>query len=478
MLRFAPSPTGNMHIGNLRAAIFNYLMARKLGEKFIIRIEDTDLERNIANKDKEILSLLKQFELDYDELIYQSYNFPLHRDLAQRLIKEGKAFYCYCSKEFLESKREEARLQKKAFRYDDSWATLEKGNKTTSPIIRLRANQNISFIDSIKGKISFEAEEIDSFVIMRNEIPTYNFACSIDDKDMSYIIRGEDHISNTPKQILIKQALGFGLNVKYAHLPIILNEENKKMSKRDSASSVQWLLNQGLESQAIANYLILLGNSKIEKNIGELFNYQECMKIFDISQISSNPAHFDYKKMLQINRDLLRQKSPKDFYPIISKATSMTIASESKTCENKECMIPIDSQFDALLGLYLQEVSSIQELSKQIALIFESLPTKREKTEFQNEFDIILQALRKIHTATQDSQSHQSESLSYTQNENLHISLENYENLKNYLIKETNLKGKSFFKPLRMILSGQEHGIELDKLYEAIKPLLHYILRG
>ena len=130
MLRFAPSPTGDMHIGNLRAAIFNYLMARKLGEKFIIRIEDTDVERNIEDKDKDILELLKGFRLDYDELIYQSDNFPLHRDLALKLIKEGKAFYCYCSKEFLESKREEARAKKEAFRYDDAWAELEKGDRT------------------------------------------------------------------------------------------------------------------------------------------------------------------------------------------------------------------------------------------------------------------------------------------------------------------------------------------------------------
>lgn len=364
MLRFAPSPTGDMHIGNLRAAIFNYIMAKKLKQPFIIRIEDTDLERNIKGKDKEILSLLQTFGLEFSSVIYQSDNFALHRDLALQLIKEEKAFYCYCSKEFLDEKREEAKAQKIAFRYKDEWADLEKGAKSTSPIIRLRANEAVSFVDSIKGEISFNANEIDSFVIMRNDIPTYNFACSVDDKEMSYIIRGEDHISNTPKQILIKRALGFSENVKYAHLPIILNEEHKKMSKRDKASSVEWLLSQGLEARAIANYLILLGNTKLENKLGELFSLESCIEHFCLENVASNPAQFDYKKMAQISRDIMREREISSFYPLFSNLESMRLNSPQS--------------FDDLIALYLNEVGTQIALKEHIDSIFLAIDKKRE----------------------------------------------------------------------------------------------------
>lgn len=443
MLRFAPSPTGDMHIGNLRAAIFNYIMAKKLQQPFIIRIEDTDLERNIEGKDKEILSLLKTFGLDFSHVIYQSDNFPLHRDLTLKLIKENKAFYCYCSKDFLDEQRENAKKQKIAFRYKDEWAELEKGANTTSPIIRLRANKAVSFVDSIKGKISFQSNEIDSFVIMRNDIPTYNFACSVDDKEMSYIIRGEDHISNTPKQILIKQALGFSDKVHYAHLPIILNEEHKKMSKRDRASSVQWLLAQGLEARAIANYLILLGNSKLEEHVGELFSLESCIKHFCLEKVSGNPAQFDYKKVAQISRDIMRGQDNATFYPLFTHL-------DSNLLESKK-------DFDALITLYKNEVGTQNELKNCIDSIFLPLSKKREfLVEFQHEFDTLSKIL----------QNHKNECRSW-----------DYMQCKDFLVRNSGLKGKALFKPLRMILSGQGHGIELDKLYITIQPFMDYILR-
>ncbi|RDU70869.1 glutamate--tRNA ligase [Helicobacter aurati] len=453
MLRFAPSPTGDMHIGNLRAAIFNYLMAQKLQQPFIIRIEDTDLERNIDNKDKQILQILDCFNIKYDDIIYQSNNFPLHRELAHKLLKEGKAFYCYCSKEFLESKREEAKKNKLAFRYDDTWAQLEKGNKQTSPIIRLRANIDISFHDSIRGKLQFHSNELDSFVIMRNDIPTYNFACSIDDREMSYIIRGEDHISNTPKQILIQRALGFNTKIQYAHLPLILNEAHKKMSKRDKASSVEWLLSQDLEAQAIANYLILLGNSKLEQHIGELFTYQECLSHFSIEHISSNAARFDYKKLLQINRDVLRNslRNERNKHSVYVKLQN-ALDRQLESC-NKKSQLNISQNFEEMILLYAQEVSTTAELIAHCCNIFVPIATKRERLqEFHREFDTLVQLLHKQPNFT------------------------NYVDMKNYLVAESQLKGKAFFKPLRMILSGQEHGIELDKLYSVLKQHIPFIL--
>ena len=440
MLRFAPSPTGDMHIGNLRAAIFNYIMAKKLGERFIIRIENTDISRNIENKDKDILEILDTFGLSYDSLIYQSNNFPRHRDLALKLIKEGRAFYCYCSKEFLDEKRKEAVDKKIAFRYDDKWAELERGDRRESPIIRLRSgDEDISFIDCIKGEISFGARELDSFVIMRNEIPTYNFACSIDDELMSLIIRGEDHISNTPKQILIKKALGFPDNVKYAHLPIILNEQNKKMSKRDSASSVKWLLEQGLEPRAIANYLILLGNSKLESSLSETFSMQECIEHFNIQRVSKTSPIFDYKKLAQINRSILRSKDIADFYPIAQSSVSDIV---------------IDERSDELILAVVQECGSRKEIGDMFADIFSSIEHKRTLCADREKFQKILDSLLRIESFDMD-----------------------YHSLKDFMIKETGLKGRDFFKPFRVVLSGRESGMELEKLYDALRQYLYAIIR-
>ena len=449
MLRFAPSPTGDLHIGNLRVALFNYLLAKKLKRPLLLRIEDTDLERNIENKDKDILDLLDSFGLSFDSYSYQSDNFPIHRDLALKLVKEGKAFYCYCSKEFLESKREEATNKKIAFRYDDSWSNLEKGNKTSSPIIRLRGGVSISFRDCIHGVLSFPANEIDSFVIMRNEIPTYNFACSVDDRDASLILRGQDHLSNTPKQILVKRALGFSEAVEYAHLPMLLNEEGKKLSKRDQSSSVSWLLSQGIEPSALANYLILLGNSKLEQILGEVFGYEECWPHFELGQLSRAPAHIDYKKKRHLNRNLLRKtKKPSDFYPALEAA--LLACSPDSPLEN----LKVDSRFDSLVSLYLGEVSTASEVVSLCALAFSPLAKKREKAVgLEAEFDLLVSLLKG------------------------RTSFEDFKDMKESLARESKLKGRGLFKPLRLILSGQDEGVELERLFAALRIHLPFIMR-
>lgn len=312
MLRFAPSPTGDMHIGNLRAAIFNYIIAKQSRQKFLIRIEDTDIARNIEGKDKEILNILNLFGLLWDNLVYQSDNFDKHRQLAQYLIDKGLAFYCYCSKEFLESKRLEAKEQKKPFRYDMQWAELEK-HTNPKPVVRLKgAESAISFIDAIKGEVRFEANEIDSFVILKDDgIPTYNFACAVDDMlyDISFIVRGEDHVSNTPRQILIHRALGYDKVLGYAHLPIILGESGSKMSKRDSASSVAWLLEEGFLPQAIVNYLVSMGNHVPS----EVFKLQDTYEWFDIKHIAKSPVKFDIKRLRFLNREHFKTLNEQEF---------------------------------------------------------------------------------------------------------------------------------------------------------------------
>ncbi|MGD9596369.1 glutamate--tRNA ligase [Wolinella succinogenes] len=433
MLRFAPSPTGDMHTGNLRAAIFNYILAKQRGEKFLVRIEDTDMERNIEGKDKEILSLLNLFGMVWDELVYQSHNFPRHAQMAEYLLSQGKAFYCYCSKEFLDQKREEALAQKLPFRYHDAWAEIEK-DSTQKPVIRLRgASEEICFKDEIKGIVSFKPHEVDSFVIVREDgIPTYNFACAIDDMlyDVSFIVRGEDHVSNTPKQMLIQRGVGYEKLLQYAHLPILLNEEGKKMSKRDNASSVKWLLEEGYLPQAIANYLILMGN----KTPTEVFTLKEAIEWFDITHVAKAPAKFDLDKLRFLNREHFKRLSEQDLAFLL---------------DHK------DPSVGGLAKLYLQESSTLNELRPKIDALF---APKIAQGEFASAMILLYPHLRAMI-------------------EEFSPALKDFEAFKKEAMERSGLKGKPFFKSLRLLLTGSENGPELSDLFEYARFFFNDIIR-
>lgn len=433
MLRFAPSPTGDMHTGNLRAAIFNYILAKQRGEKFLVRIEDTDMERNIEGKDKEILSLLNLFGMVWDELVYQSHNFPRHAQMAEYLLSQGKAFYCYCSKEFLDQKREEALAQKLPFRYHDAWAEIEK-DSNQKPVIRLRgASEEICFKDEIKGIVSFKPHEVDSFVIVREDgIPTYNFACAIDDMlyDVSFIVRGEDHVSNTPKQMLIQRGVGYEKLLQYAHLPILLNEEGKKMSKRDNASSVKWLLEEGYLPQAIANYLILMGN----KTPTEVFTLKEAIEWFDITHVAKAPAKFDLDKLRFLNREHFKRLSEQDLAFLL---------------DHK------DPSVGGLAKLYLQESSTLNELRPKIDALF---APKIAQGEFASAMILLYPHLRAMI-------------------EEFSPALKDFEAFKKEAMERSGLKGKPFFKSLRLLLTGSENGPELSDLFEYARFFFNDIIR-
>ncbi|MGP1450419.1 MAG: glutamate--tRNA ligase [Wolinella sp.] len=433
MLRFAPSPTGDMHTGNLRAAIFNYIIAKQRNEKFLIRIEDTDFERNIKGKDREILAILTLFGIVWDDLVYQSHNFPRHAQFAEHLIKQGKAFYCYCSKDFLDKKRDEASAKKIPFRYRNEWANLEQ-DSARKPVIRLRgADEEMSFFDEIKGEVRFAANEIDSFVIVREDgIPTYNFACAIDDMlyDISFIVRGEDHVSNTPKQILIHRGIGYDKTLQYAHLPILLNDEGKKMSKRDNASSVQWLLEEGFLPQAIINYLILMGN----KTPCEVFTLQEAIAWFKIENIAKAPAKFDLDKLRFLNREHFKRLNEQDLALLLDYK---------------------DASIGALAKLYLQESSTLNELRVKIDAIF---TPKIPNGEFEESMRTLFPHLCAMIEESPDS-------------------LKDFEVFKKEAMVRSNLKGKHFFKSLRLLLTGNENGPELSDLFEYLRFFLKDVIK-
>lgn len=432
MLRFASSPTSDMHIGNLRVAIFNYIVSQQKKEDLIVRIEDTDKERNIEGKDKEILDLLALFNIKYSQVIYQSQNVRFHSAMALQLVHDKKAFSCFCSPEWLEKKREEAKEAKKPYIYDDACRNLpaELVIDNTNPFtIRIKKpDETITIKDHIKGEVSFEPKDVDSFIIMRQDkTPAYNFACAVDDmlSNISFVIRGEDHISNTPKQDHIRASLNYDKKIEYAHLPIILNDSGKKMSKKDDASSVKWLLEEGYLPSAISNYLILIGNKPPQ----EIFNMQEAIEWFKLENISKSPARFDIDMLKHINREHLKMLDAKELSRYVGFA---------------------DEEIGELARIYLEEAGTTKELKSKIEPIFAD---KTVPDEFAEQSVLMAKTIK---------------SAPY---------FDEYDDFKNYVMKESGLKDENFFKPLRILLTGAEHGPDIAEIYKYLKNYIGEIIK-
>ncbi len=308
--RFAPSPTGYLHIGGLRTALYSYLWARKNSGRFLLRIEDTDLQRNSEEAARAIEEAFRWVGLSHDDgIVYQSERFDIYRKYIQRLLDENKAYYCYMSREELDQLRSEQQARRERPRYDGRYRDF-KGTppEGVRPVVRIKAPQcgTIEFEDGIKGKVSFKAEDIlDDFIIARADgTPTYNFVVAIDDALMGItdVIRGDDHLSNTPKQIVVYEALGFSLP-KFYHVPMILNPNGKKLSKRDGAMDVMEYKRMGYLPEALLNFLVRLGWSHGDQ---EIFSFQEMLELFDPSEINKSASAYNAEKLLWLNAHYIK----------------------------------------------------------------------------------------------------------------------------------------------------------------------------
>jgi len=318
-VRFAPSPTGFLHIGGARTALFNWLYAKNTKGRFILRIEDTDRTRSTDEYIEAIIEGMKWLGLDWDEGPFrQTDRFDVYRNYADKLLKEGKAYYCYCSAEELEVRRKKAMIEGKPLKYDGKCRNLKEPVPGIAPSVRFRMPQQGHTVvdDLMRGKVVFENEQLDDLIILRSDgTPTYNLTVVVDDVDMriTHIVRGDDHLNNTPKQIQLYEAFGYAVP-KFAHLPMILGADKTRLSKRHGATSVMAYYEMGYLPEALVNYLVRLGWSYGDQ---EVFTREELIRHFSFEHVGKAAAVFNPEKLLWMNSQYMMSSSPEKLAELV-----------------------------------------------------------------------------------------------------------------------------------------------------------------
>jgi glutamyl-tRNA synthetase len=359
-VRFAPSPTGNLHVGGLRAVIFNWLFARNQHGKFLLRIEDTDPVRSKPEYTQAIFDALAWMGIDYDEpAVIQSSRLAEHKKIIERLLAEGKVYRCFCAQS-VENEESEETFKKYPGTCRHKHPTAEEIQQPHVIRFKVPLNKLIEFQDLIYGRIYFDTAEIDDFVIARTDgTPMYNFVVVVDDAFMriTHIIRGEEHISNTPKQILLYSACGYSLP-EFGHLPLILGSDGKKLSKRDAATSVLDYKINGFLPDALFNYLVRLGWSHGDQ---EVFTRAELIKLFSLEAVGKKGAIFDIKKLEWLNGLYLRQTTDQDILERIVRDIDSTFREKTAVWD--------DAQLFRLIALYKERAKTLVEIVQEITAL-------------------------------------------------------------------------------------------------------------
>ena len=458
-VRFAPSPTGYLHLGNARTALFNYLFAKHENGSLILRIEDTDLERSKKEYEEMLIEDLKWLGIQWDEgpdvggnhgPYRQSERLEIYYKYVDKLLKSGDAYYCYCSEEELEKEREKAIAEGRPYRYSGKCRNLTPEERADyeaqgiKPVVRFKVpDKTVVFEDIIRGHVEIDTKEFGDFVIVRQDgMPVYNFVVVIDDALMgiTHVIRGEDHLSNTPKQIVIYEALGFNIP-QFAHLPIILGEDRTKLSKRHGAVSVRALKDDGFLSEAVFNYLSLLGwHPKDER---EILSKEEIIKQFRIEDVNKSPAIFDRTKLRWMNGVYIREIL--DLEELTKRAVEFFEGFGYKA----------DFEF------YKKVMEAIRDSIETLMDIKE-----RAKVFFVDEFPFTEEVVAEVKS---DPNFYKVVEIFYEKVKDLDkITKEDFKNITKEIQKEHGFKGKALFHPIRIALTGESSGVSLDLLVEVI----------
>lgn len=458
-VRYAPSPTGHLHIGNARTALFNYLFARSQSGKFIIRIEDTDSSRNIEGGEQSQLHYLKWLGIDWDESIdkdggygpyRQSERIHIYKEHAEQLMERGLAYKCYCTEEELEAEREAQRARGEMPRYsgkcrhltDEEREKLESEGRKPSIRFKVPEGKVYQFTDMVKGDVAFESDGIGDFVIIKKDgVATYNFAVVIDDHYMkiSHVLRGDDHISNTPRQLMIYEAFDWEPPT-FGHMTLIVNENRKKLSKRDE-SIIQFIEQYeelGYLPEALFNFIALLGWSPVGEE--EIFSKEQFIEMFDPNRLSKSPAVFDTQKLAWMNNQYIKKCSREKIVnlalPFLVKAGRLP---EEMSEEQKKWA-------EELIVLYQEQMSYGAEIVELTDLFFQTTLTYNEEAmEVLSEEQVpevvsaFLNEIEMLEELTPESVKAATKAVQ----------------------KKTGQKGKRLFMPIRVVTTGQTKGPEL-----------------
>lgn len=457
-VRFAPSPTGPFHIGGARSALFNWLLAKKHGGKLILRVEDTDLERSTKESEENIKEALRWLGITWDEGVdaggpygpyHQTQRLDIYREYTETLLSEGKAYYCYCTEEELDAERQAQTEKGENPRYGGRCRHLTEEDRARlaaegrKPTVRFRVpeGQQIVFKDLVRDTVSFESDGVGDFVIVKSDgIPVYNYAVVLDDHLMkiTHVIRGEEHLSNTPRQVLLYEAFGFPVP-QMGHISLILGKDRTKMSKRHGATSVEQYRRLGYLPEALVNFLALLGWAPSGEQ--EIFSLEELVQEFSMDRVAKNPAVFDSDKLNWINAQYIKKASPETIMELaIPHLEEAGYLQGELTAQKREWLVQV-------VAAVQEYISYAAQVVEHAGIFFE------DNVEFEN--DEAMQVLK------DEDIPKVMDCFRVKMQELENVDVESVKALLKAITKELKLGGKKVYMPLRVALTGKMHGPDL-----------------
>jgi glutamyl-tRNA synthetase/nondiscriminating glutamyl-tRNA synthetase len=470
-VRFAPSPTGMLHVGNARTALYNWLFARHTGGEFLLRIEDTDLDRSEARHEAQLMEDLRWLGLEWEEgpgvegphaPYRQSERLGIYREHTERLLREGKAYRCFCTSEELEAERAKATAEHRAQVYSGRCRTIdpelsaERAALGEPFAVRLQIPDHpLRFHDIVRGEVEFAAETVSDPILVRSSgVPVYNYVVTIDDAlmEITHVIRGDDHISNTPKQVAIYQAFAWKVP-EFAHLSTILGSDRERLSKRHGATSVATFREMGILPEALVNYLALLGWGA-EGGTRETFTQEELTREFKLERVTSSPALFDWAKLHWLNRHYLKLAEPSRLadlaWPYFEKANLLPARDNSN--------LELEAWFETLIALFLPSLDQLDQLPAKSSFIFR-FDADAARADEENATLLATESAQKVLDAFAEKVG----------NASGNVTPEQFKTWMNEIKAETGAKGKDLFHPVRIALTGAHSGPEFDKLIPVIE---------